>query len=159
MHRITRINIINHSFTHCCLCIGHVGCLSLIQSEFSCSSPERANRLVIKCFNPHWIYLLSAAMACLHPLRSLTIGQMLIPVEPFPGPLELQNHQTLTTVSLTVSLSLTVTHSLWGKGGWDGPESSGCVRSCCDCISLFAFGPSKMTFFFSKGKKKGKDMM
>ncbi len=43
-------------------------------------------------------------MACLHqhPLRSLTIGQMLIPVEPFPGPLELQNHQTLTTVSLTV---------------------------------------------------------
>ncbi len=84
---------------------------------------------------------------------------MLIPVEPFPGPLELQNHQTLTTVSLTVSLSLTVTHSLWGKGGWDGPESAGCVRSCCDCISLFAFGPSKMTFFFSKGKKKGKDMM
>ncbi len=105
MHRITRINIINHSFTHCCLCIGHVGCLSLIQSEFSCSSPERANRLVIKCFNPHWIYLLSAVTACLHqhPLRSLTIGQMLIPVEPFPGPLELQNHQTLT-------------HCLWGEG-------------------------------------------
>ncbi len=80
-------------------------------------------------------------MACLHPLRSLTIGQMLIPVEPFPGPLELQNHQTLT-------------HCLWGKAGWDGPESAGCVRSCCECISLFAFGPSKMTFFFSKKKKK-----
>lgn len=79
---------------------------------------------MIKSFQSIQIgFLFSAVTACLHPVHfKVTIDQMLITEEQFPGPLEFQKSPT--------PLQFQLITLCWGKGGWDVPEYAGCVRSC-----------------------------